>query len=90
MPYFNLTQYNVIYFNLIENSLTYFNLNQPDLIVGRGGALVESKTFDQKVVGSNPALAATYTDFGQVFHSPAALWREIPAQYPCCVGSASK
>ena len=28
--------------------------------VGRGGAFVESKPFDRRVVGSNPALAATY------------------------------
>ena len=27
--------------------------------VGRGGALVESKPLDRRVVGSNPALAAT-------------------------------
>ena len=31
-------------------------------------------------------------DLGQVLHSqlPMALRREIPAQYPCCVGSASE
>ena len=28
-------------------------------IVGRGGALVESMSFDRRVVGSNPALTAT-------------------------------
>ena len=27
--------------------------------VGRGGALVETMTFNQRVVGSTPALAAT-------------------------------
>src|SRR6218665_623616 len=29
------------------------------LFVGRGGALVKSMPFDRRVVGSNPALAAT-------------------------------
>ena len=29
--------------------------------LGHGGTLVESKPFDRRVVGSNPALAATYT-----------------------------
>jgi len=28
-------------------------------VVGRGGALVETMTFNQRVVGSPPALAAT-------------------------------
>ena len=28
-------------------------------VVGRGGALVEAMLFDRRVVGSNPALAAT-------------------------------
>ena len=28
-------------------------------IVGRGGALVETMTFNRRVVGSTPALAAT-------------------------------
>ena len=33
----------------------------PDILifVGRGGAMVESMPFDQRVVGSNPALVAT-------------------------------
>jgi len=30
-------------------------------IVGRGGALVETMTFNRRVVGATPALAATYT-----------------------------
>ena len=29
------------------------------LLVGRGGALVETMTFNRRVVGSTPALAAT-------------------------------
>ena len=29
------------------------------LVVGRGGALVESMTFNRRVVGSTPALTAT-------------------------------
>ena len=32
-----------------------------DGIVGRGGALVKSMTPNRSVVGSSPALAATYT-----------------------------
>ena len=61
-------------------------------IVRRGGALVESKPFDRRVVGSNPALAATYTDLGLVRNSQlaVALRRETPAQYPCCVWSDSE
>src|SRR6218665_1894204 len=63
-------------------------------IVRHGGALVESKPFDRRVVGSNPALAATAPrrDLGQVLNSqlPGAIWRETPAQNPCYVGSASE
>ena len=46
----------------------------------------------RRVIGSTPALAATYTDLGQVLHSqlPVALRREIPAQYQRSVGSASE
>ena len=60
--------------------------------VGRGGALVESIAFNRRIVGSIPALTATYTDPGQVLNLklPVALQRETPAQYPCCVGSASE
>ena len=60
---------------------------------GVGGALVESTPFVRRVMGSTPAPAATYTrDLGQVLHAqlPVALRREIPAQYPCCVESASE
>jgi len=53
--------------------------------MGRGGALVESMTFNRSCrhVGS---------DLGQVFNSqlPVAIRRETPSQYPCCVGSASE
>jgi len=58
--------------------------------VGRGRALVELAPFVRMVMGSTPALAATCTDLGQVLNSqlPVAFRREIPAQYPCCVGSA--
>ena len=52
--------------------------------VGRDGALVESITFNRRVVGSTPALAATYTDLGQVLYLQAAvacaLRRENPIQ----------
>jgi len=60
--------------------------------VERGGALVESIPFNQRAVVSNPALIAKYRDLGQVLNSqlPEALWRETPAKYPCCVGSASE
>ena len=60
--------------------------------MGRGGALVESIAFNRRIVGSTLALAATYWDLGQVLNSQlhVALRRETPAQYPCCVRSASK
>ena len=59
--------------------------------MGRGGALVKSMLFDWKVVGSNPAQAAT-KDLEQVLHSQlsVALRRETPVQHPCCVRSASE
>ena len=40
-------------------------------VVGRGGALVESIAFNQRVVGSNPAPAAT---LGKSF-TRSCLWR---------------
>ena len=40
--------------DLIDSFMYWSNIN----IVVRGGALVESKPFDWRVVGSNPALAA--------------------------------
>ena len=55
---------------------------------GRGGALVESKPFDRRVVGSNPALAATYSDLGLVRNSQLAV--ALRRETPCCVGSASE
>ena len=61
--------------------------------VERGGSLVNSSPFVRRVMhGSNPTLAATYRDLGQVLHLqlPVALRRETPTQYPCCVGSASE
>ena len=33
--------------------------DQVTIVVGRGGALVESMPLDRRVLGSNPALAAT-------------------------------
>ena len=55
-------------------------------MVGRDGALVESKAFDRRVVGS------PRRDLGQVLNSqmPVALRRETLTQYPCCVASASE
>ena len=35
------------------------SMKDSDVIVGRGGALVESIAFNRRVVGSTPALAAT-------------------------------
>ena len=35
------------------------NYHVPHFYVGRGGALVETTTFNRRVVDSNPALAAT-------------------------------
>ena len=60
--------------------------------MGRGGAMVESMPFDRRVAGSNHSLAATYRDLGQVLNSQlrVALRCETPAQYQCCVGSASE
>src|SRR6218665_2885700 len=54
-------------------------------VMGHGCALAELIPFNRRVVGSNPTL-------GQVLNLqlPVALRREIPAQYPCCVGSASE
>ena len=45
---------------------------------GCGGSLVDSLPFVRRVVGSNPALATTGRDLGQVLHSqlPVALRRE--------------
>ena len=52
-----------------------------DCSVGRGGALVESIAFNQRVVGSTPALVQC-RDLGQDLNSqlPVALRRETPAQ----------
>jgi len=54
--------------------------------VGRGGAKAVSMTFESRSSRHEETL------IGQVLHSqlPVALRREIPAQYPCCVGSASQ
>jgi len=51
----------------------------------RGGALAETMTFNRRVVGLTPALAATYGPWPS--HLPAvacALRRETPIQHPCC------
>jgi len=59
--------------------------------VGRVWGIGIVDAFCPKGRGFDSALAATYMDLGQVIHSqlPVELRREIPAQYPCCVGSAS-
>ena len=54
-------------------------------VVGHGGALVESITFNRRVVGSTPALAAMYGPWASPLPTVAcALRREPPTQYPCC------
>src|SRR6218665_2677587 len=53
--------------------------------VGRGDALVESMTFNRRVVGSTPSLAATYGPWASPLPAGAfALRHETPIQYPCC------
>ena len=66
--------------NFLKSRLWYLNLHWFPLSariqlkvlilnhVGRGGALFETMTFNLRVVGSTPALAATYTDLGQVLY----------------------
>ena len=44
------------------------------LLVGRGGALVETMTFNRRVVGSTPALAPR-RDHGQV------LYLQVPVRF---------
>jgi len=52
--------------------------------VGRGGALVESMTFNRRVVGSTPALVATSGPRASPLPTVVcALRRETPIQYPC-------
>ena len=51
----------------------------------RRGTLVETMTFNRRVVGSTPALAATYGPWASPLPAVAcALRRETPIQYPCC------
>ena len=53
-------------------------LNDSNTFVARGSSLVDSVPFVRRVAVSNPALAATYWDHGQVLHSqlPVAIQRE--------------
>src|SRR6218665_4007152 len=49
-----------------------------------GGALVETMTFNLRVAGSTPALAATQGPWTSPLPAVAcALRRETPIQYPC-------
>ena len=61
-------------------------------IVGRGGALVETMTFNRRVVGSTPALAATYRDLGQVLYLQLPVRFGVKLRYSirAVVGSASE
>jgi len=55
------------------------------LYVGRGGALVEALTFNRRVVGLTPALAATWGPWASPLPTvTCALRRETPMQHPCC------
>jgi len=58
-------------------------------IVGRDGALVESIIFNRRVVGSTPALAAT---FGQVLYLQLPVRFGVKLRYSirAVVGSASE
>ena len=76
----------------IENSnfqtRKYINIRVQEVeeeVVGRGGALVELMTFNRRVVGSTPALAATYGPWASPLLTVACVLRwETPIQYPCC------
>jgi len=55
------------------------------MYVEHGGALVESIALNRRVVGSNPAQAATKRPWASPLPTVAcALRRETPIQYPCC------
>src|SRR6218665_1551324 len=47
------------YYNIVLRCSFDFTVRLSYMCVGRGGALVESMTFNRRVVGSTPALAAT-------------------------------
>src|SRR6218665_3059323 len=93
-------KYNWIVFCVIEIHLCvkYFKSLKITLqpvvvssVVGSGGALIESIAFNRRVVGSTPALAATILGKSLINPQlPVTLRHETPAQYPCCVGSATE
>jgi len=60
--------------------------------MGHGGALVDSIAFNRKVVGSTPALAAMYTDLGQVLYLQLPVRFGVKLRYNirAVVGGASK
>ena len=54
-------------------------------VVGRGCALVETMTFNRRVVGSTPPLAAKQGPLASPLPAVACALRcETPIQYPCC------
>ena len=59
--------------------------------MGRGGALVETMTFNRRVVGSTPGLAATW-DLGQVFYLQLPVRFGVKLRYSirAVVGRASE
>src|SRR6218665_531494 len=78
-----------MYFNSFLLLSVYLCVCLSVCLVGRGGALVEMMTFNQRVVGSTPALAATSGPWASPLPAVAcALRRETPIQYPCVVGSS--
>ena len=63
------------------------------LYAGRGGALVETMTFNRRVVGSTPALAAmARRDLGQVLYLKLPVRFGVKFRYSirAVVGSASE
>src|SRR6218665_210299 len=72
--------------SLLDPPVFLFKPLQCSLIVGRGGALVESIPFDRRVVGWNPALAATLgpsasPSLAVAYSAPACKFRH---KVNCC------
>ena len=62
---------------------TLLNMGPSRPHVLRGGDLVESMTFNRRVVGSTPALAVTWGPWASPLPTVAgAVRRETPIQYP--------
>ena len=59
-------------------------------IARHGGALVEWMTFNRRVEGSTPDIAAMYRDLGQVIHLPVRFGVKLRYIIRAVVGSASE